>query len=84
MRQKKKDTLMNFFAVFTVKYLQKNNVIRTLLRQNSCECKSSSPCESPKLDKISEKNEERCETYISTTSNPVQSDNEHQLTKLAK
>ena len=34
---------------------EKNNVIRTLLSRNSCECKSSSPCESPKLDKIPEK-----------------------------
>ena len=34
--------------------------------------------------KFLKKNEERCDTYISTTSNPVQSDNEHQLTKLAK
>ena len=33
---------------------EKNNVIRTLLRRNSCECNSSSPCESPKLDTISE------------------------------
>ena len=30
------------------------------------------------------KNEERCTTYTSTTSNPIQSDNEHQFTKLAK
>ena len=33
---------------------EKNNVIRTLLRRNSCECNSSSPCESLKLDTISE------------------------------
>ena len=33
----------------------KNNAIRTLLRRNSGECRSSSPCESPKRDKISEK-----------------------------
>ena len=63
---------------------EKNNVIRTLLRQNSCECKSSSPCESPKIDNNSEKNEEYCDTSISTNSNPVQSDNERQPTKLAK
>ena len=36
---------------------EKSNVIRTLLRRNSCECNSSSPCESPKLDSISEVNE---------------------------
>ena len=29
---------------------EKNSVIRTLLRRNSCECKSSSSCESLKLD----------------------------------
>ena len=63
---------------------EKNNVIRTLLRRNSCECNGSSPCESPKLDNISEINEERRHTCISTTSNPIQSDNERQFTKLAK
>ena len=63
---------------------EKNNVIRTLLRRNSCECNGSSPCESPKLDNISEINEERRDTCISTTSNPIQSDNERQFTKLAK
>ena len=62
---------------------EKNNVIRTLLRRNSCECNSSSPCESPKLDNISEINEERRDTSISTTSNPIQSDN-CQFTKFAK
>ena len=36
---------------------EKSNIIRTLLRRNSCECNSSSPCESPKLDSISEVNE---------------------------
>ena len=50
---------------------EKNNVIRTLLRRNSCECNGSSPCESPKLDNISEINEERRNTCISTTSNPT-------------
>ena len=49
----------------------KNNVIGTLLRRNSCEYKSSNLYESPKLDKISEKNEERRDTCISTTSNPI-------------
>ena len=34
---------------------RKSNIIRTLLRRHSCECKSSSPCESPKLGKISKK-----------------------------
>ena len=62
----------------------KNNVIRTLLRRNSCECNSSSPCESPKLDNISETNEERRDICTFTTSNPIQSDNERQFTKLAK
>ena len=66
------------------KVKEKNNVIRTLLRRNSCECKSSSTCESPKLDNISDKNEERRGTCISSTSNPVQSDNERQPTKLAE
>ena len=59
-----------------------NNVVRTLLRRNSCECKSRSPCESPKLDNISEK--ERRDTCISTTSNSIQSNNDRQFTKLAK
>ena len=63
---------------------EKNNVIRTLLRRNSRQYNGSSPCESPKLDKISEINEERRDTCISTTSNPIQSDNERQFTKLAK
>ena len=90
MRQRKKDTVMKFFAVFTIKFLHlklklggskiKNNVIRTLFRRNSCECESSSPCESPN---ISERNEERCDTCLSTTSNPIKSDNESQFTKLA-
>ena len=44
---------------------------------------SSSPCESPKLD-ISEKNEERRDTCISNTSNPIQSGKERQFTKLPK
>ena len=55
---------------------EKNNAIRTLLRRNSCECISSSPCESPKLDNISEITEERRDTCISITSNPMQPDNE--------
>ena len=63
---------------------EKNNVIRTLLRRNSCKCNGSSPCESPKLGNISEINEERRDTCISTTLNPIQSDNECQFTKLAK
>ena len=63
---------------------EKNNVIRTLLERNSCECNSSSPCETPKLDNISEVNEEHCDTCIFTTSNSIQSDNNHQFTKLAK
>ena len=63
---------------------EENNVIRTLLRRNFCECKSISPCESPKFENISEKNEERRDTCTSTTSNPIQSDNERQFTKLAK
>ena len=66
------------------KQKKKNNVIRTLLRCNSCECKSSSPCESPKFDNISEKNKERRDTCISTTSNSILSDNNHQFTKLAE
>ena len=61
-----------------------NNVIRTVLRRNSCECNGSSPCESPKLDNISEINEECRDTCISTASNPIQSDNECQFTKLVK
>ena len=36
------------------------------------------------LDNNSEINEERCDTCISTTSNPIQSNNERQFTKLAK
>ena len=55
-----------------------------VLRRNFCECKSGSPCESPKLNKISEKNEEHCDTCMSTSSNPIQSDNECQFTKLAR
>ena len=64
----------------------KNNAIRTLLRRNSGECRSSSPCESPKRDKISEKkkNEESCDTCIPITPNPIQSDHNRQFTKLAK
>ena len=67
-----------------VEVKKKNNVIRTLLRRNSCGCKSSSSCESPKLDNISENNEEHCDTCISTTSNPIQSDSARQFTKLTK
>ena len=63
---------------------EKYNVIRRLLRRNSCECNSSGPCKSPKLDIISVTNEERRDTCISTTSNPIQPDNERQFTKLAK
>ena len=63
---------------------EKNNVIRTLLRRNSCECSGGSPCENAKLENLSEINEERRNTCISTTSNPIQSDNERQFTKLAK
>ena len=63
---------------------EKNNVIRTLLRRNSCKCNGSSPYESPKLENISEINEERRDTCISTTLNPIQSGNECQFTKLAK
>ena len=63
---------------------EKNNVIRTLLRQTSCECNSSNPCESLKLDNISEINDERRDTCNSITSYPIQSDNERQFTKLAK
>ena len=59
---------------------EKNNVIGTLLRRNS----SSSPCESSKIDNISEINEERRDTCILTTSNPIKSDNNCQFTKLAK
>ena len=55
-----------------------------MLRRNSCECNSSNPCENPRLDNIFEKNEERRDTCTSTTSNPIQSDNERQFTKLAK
>ena len=67
---------------------EKNNVIGILLGRNSCECNSSSPCERPKLDNISGVNEEHCDTCIFTTSNSIQSDNNHQFnnqfTKLAK
>ena len=55
-----------------------------MLRRNSCECKSSNPCENPRLDNIFLKNEERRDTCAFTTSNPIQSDNERQFTKLAK
>ena len=47
-------------------------------------CNSSSPCESPKLDNISEINEKHRDNCISTTSNPIQPDNERQFTKTAK
>ena len=63
---------------------EKNNVIRKLPRRNSCECNGSSSCESSKLGNIFEINEERRTTCISTTSNPIQTDNERQFTKLAK
>ena len=63
---------------------EKNNVITTPLRRNSCKCKVSSSCESSKLDNISEKNEERHNICMSATSNPIQSYNERQFTKLAK
>ena len=53
------------------KVKENNNVIRTLLRRNSCECNGSSPCERSKLDNISEINEERRDACISTTSNPI-------------
>ena len=56
-------------------------IIITLLRRNSCECKKF---ESPKLDSISEKNEERHDTWIWTTSNSIHSDNDRQFTKLEK
>ena len=55
---------------------EKNNVIRTLLRRNSCKCNGSSPCQNLKLENISEINEEHRDTCIST--------NERQFTKLAK
>ena len=45
---------------------------------------SSSQCESPKLDKSYETNEKCCDTYISITSNAIQSDNDRQFTKLPK
>ena len=48
------------------------------------QCNSSSPCESSKIDNISEINEERRDTCIWTTSNPIKSDNNCQFTKLAK
>ena len=76
-------SLKSEIGFLTEKVKEKNNVIGTLLRRNFCECNSSSPCESPKLDKVSEINEERRDTCIST-SNPIQSDNERQFTKLAK
>ena len=63
---------------------EKNNVIRTLLGRNSCESNGSNPCENPKLENISKINEECRDTCISTTSNPIQSDNERQFTKLTK
>ena len=87
---------MKFFAEFVVKFLhlkvklffkavnkRKNNVLRTLLRHNSYESKSSSPCQSLKLNKISKKKEFR-DTCISTASNLIQSSNDGQFTKLAK
>ena len=55
---------------------EKNKAIRTLPKRNCCECKSSSPCESPKFDNISERNGERRDTCISTTS--------HSIPKLAR
>ena len=55
-----------------------------MLRCNSCEWKSSSPCERPKVNKIFDKNEERRDTCISITPNPIQSDSNRQFTKLAK
>ena len=64
--------------------MKKSNVIKTVLIQNSCKCKSISSCESPKLDNISEKNEERRDTCIFITLNPIKLNNERQFTKLAK
>ena len=37
-----------------------------------------------KFQNLIEKNEERRDTFISSTSNPIKSDNDHQFTKLAK
>ena len=89
---------MNFFAFFSQifslkseigflreKVKEKSNAMRTLLRRSSSVYKISSPCESPKLDKISEKNNEECrDTCISITLNPIQSNNNCQSTKLPK
>ena len=44
----------------------------------------SDETQSPRLDNISEKNEERRDICISTTSNPIRSDNKCQFTKLAR
>ena len=63
---------------------RKNYVLRTLLRHNSYESKSSSPCQSLKLNKISEKKKEFRDTFIFTASNLIQSSNDGQFTKLAK
>ena len=55
-------SLINEIGSLRDEVKERNNVIRTLLRRNSCECKSSSPCQSPKVNNISEKNEERRDT----------------------
>ena len=55
-------SLINEIGSLRDEVKERNNVTRTLLRRNSCECKSSSPCQSPKVNNISEKNEERRDT----------------------
>ena len=61
------------------KEMKKNNVIRTLFRQNSYKCKGSSPCESRQHFW----KKRRTSQYL-YTSNPIPSDNECQFTKLTK
>ena len=62
---------------------RKDNLIRTQLWRNSCGCKSSSPCESPRLNNNSEK-KWRTSQYLYIHYFKFQSDNECQFTKLAK
>ena len=52
------------------KVKEKNSVNRLLLRRNSRESNSSSPCESPKFDNISEINEE-CRDILQVSSNQI-------------
>ena len=97
MRQRKKDTLMNFFAVFPVKFLHLSEIgfLRAEVKEKTMSLEQCSD-ETPVNAKVAvhvkvrnsttflKKKEERRDTCISTTSNPIQSDNERQFTKLPK